>query len=501
MTDVTYNGFAWSLSETVTPVLDALGEPCVVGPVTLTAKSPAMIGTGAASRHGSMVNPVSLTAQGYDGRMSTSTTTMGYDAALNVDTSLPLSLPSGSSLCSMESGNLAMDNLEVGGNPGMLERFGVLSVMPSVPAAGTFFRPPFTGTSKPVYLTSQVRTDLLPNLAMPFDPVGDQTDNVDYKIDSPQWGGLPSYQLIMRQERPANRMAPRYQMSPYPATEGRLVGQVALLAASNHPRRVEMLYRLIRRGIDAAHIIMDTGKDAVFLAGAGYGIGGNFLAIAVAARYLDKPEWFEMLSKPWEPSHGNWSYGPVDATNTKVNAFWETTTLYSSPKAWSGYALPRPRSEYPYGPALYGEPRATLVIGGNDCARDPNLVYHGVNAEGILYAHGLTSAMGYTNYYRVAVPAFVVQMMAAKFLGVSQHYPGAAHDLFYQHISDYKMWNSVDLRSDAYQRDAYAFGGTGNGFAEQMWQAHGFVEYNDDPQSPHPAPRKNTTLNLRIKAP
>ena len=114
------------LAETVTTVLDVLGEPCVQGPVTLTGKTPAMTGTGADTRHGSMINPSSLAAQGYDGRNPVQVDLQHYDASLNAETTLPRALPAGSSLCSMQSSNLGVTDLFSQANPEMVDRFCLL---------------------------------------------------------------------------------------------------------------------------------------------------------------------------------------------------------------------------------------------------------------------------------------------------------------------------------------------------------------------------------------
>lgn len=499
MTDVPFNGFTWSLSEAVTPVLDALGEPCVAGPVTLTARTPAMVGTGADVRHGSMVNPVSLVAQGYDGRMAIGPNLMGYSAALNVDAALPAALAPGSSLCSMTSGNLTVTNLDSQSNAHMLDKFGCLTVMDTVPAAGTFFRPPYAGTHKPVFLTSQVRTDFLPNFAMTSDPVNTQAANSDFKPDDPQWLGLPQYNVIQPSEKPNSRVAPRYQQQPYPAYKGKIVGQLGVLAASNHPRRVEFLYRLIRHGIDCAYALRAT-SNGLFLNGAGFGNGGYFLAIAVAGHYLQSAEILEVLTREWANASGQYQAGNPDALGKKVGAFWEQTSLYHSTSAWSGYALPKPRSEYPNGPALYGDARGTLGISGNDSRKDPDLTYHAVPAEAIRYPeHGLKAAAGWGTYMRVASPGFAGQFIAAKFLGVAQYYPQAAKDYFEQYTNDPKLWHDEDLTLDAYKADVYGFGGSGNGFMRAMWEAYGPTIIDPPPPPPPPEPPSfQSSMTLRV---
>jgi hypothetical protein len=432
--------------------------------------------------------------------MAVGASLMGYNGALNVEASLPLVVSNGQSLCSMQSGNLGVTDLDSEANAQMMERFAVLSVMPTIPAAGTFFRPPYSGTTKPVYLTADVRTDWLPNLTMTSDPVDDQTDSIDYKIDDPTWFGLPHYSLIQPNEKPQNRMAPRYQQNFYPEISGKKIGQIGILAASNHARRVEMLQRIIRHGIDRAHDMMNS-SDGIYLSGAGYGVGGAFFSIAVAGHYLEEPAFLELLTRPWESASGNYNYGAVDLTGRKANAFWETTSISSSPDFWAGYDLPKDRNRYPYGPALYGDARKQAPVGSNDSAKDPAFTYHAVGDTEIRYAHGLTTAAGWGGYYRNAVPTFVVHMIAAKLLGVAQYYPGACHDLFYQHINDPKMWHNLDYSANAYMRDVYGFGGTGNEFVYDMWQAHGSVQYNDDPQSGLPAPRVSSTLGVKVTAP
>ena len=90
------------------------------------------------------------------------------------------------------------------------------------------------------------------------------------------------------------------------------------------------------------------------------------------------------------------------------------------------------------------------------------------------------------------MPAFTCQFIAAKLLGIDQYYPFAAQDLFYQHINDPKLWAAADISADAYLRDKDAFGGSGNGFVYDMWQAHG--------SPPQRGPIVSPSITLRVNA-
>ena len=116
----------------------ANGDPWVVGPVTLTATTPAATDTDRFI-HGVQVNPANASAQGFDSWPSD----MSYDDSLNVDpgrTGAPLALSPGDRVFKAVSlGTPA-------GTPArpLLDHMSVLTVVDVAPPAGAF-RPPYVG--------------------------------------------------------------------------------------------------------------------------------------------------------------------------------------------------------------------------------------------------------------------------------------------------------------------------------------------------------------------
>ena len=127
--------------------------------VTITSMSPA----AASGRNGWLVNPTS-TQESYDNRLD------DYNAALMP--ALPYSATANKSIVKTISYSGTCGNDGSLHNPCLLTA-SVLTVLGNVPAGNGagLFRPPYFGTAKPLYSTSQLQTQLLPTLA----PVGAPT--------------------------------------------------------------------------------------------------------------------------------------------------------------------------------------------------------------------------------------------------------------------------------------------------------------------------------------
>lgn len=128
------------------------------GTVTLTSVTPNY--SAAQMTNGLQVNPVSMTTQGYDGRVLP-----GWDVGL-VPT-LPLTVPGGRSIVkavsAVDPGGTSPDHLP------SLQTAVVLTVLDTPPAQPSqTFRPPYYGTYKPLYTLGDLAESRLPSLA----PVG-----------------------------------------------------------------------------------------------------------------------------------------------------------------------------------------------------------------------------------------------------------------------------------------------------------------------------------------
>ena len=119
--------------------------------VVVTALTP----NAANGRNGWMVNP-STNESSYDNRL--------YDYSASLMPSLPYAAKANESLVKAISASGSC--IDSGNNP-CLSTAVVLTVLGSIPSnnGATIFRPPYVGTAKPLYSTTQLQTALLPSLA------------------------------------------------------------------------------------------------------------------------------------------------------------------------------------------------------------------------------------------------------------------------------------------------------------------------------------------------
>lgn len=151
---VTQYGITWTFDKSYSVGTFANGDWWVVGPVVITSISPDF----ASGRNGWEANPNSDTAQGLDSRLE------GYSAAKVP--SLPYTATAGKSIIKGVSRSGTCGNDGANHYP-CLTTAAVLTVLGSVPQnnGATVFRPPFFGTNKPLFTTTQLQTSLLPSLA------------------------------------------------------------------------------------------------------------------------------------------------------------------------------------------------------------------------------------------------------------------------------------------------------------------------------------------------
>lgn len=150
---VTQYGITWTFDKQYTTGQFANGDYWVVGPVKIIAMTPAFSGT----RNGWQVNPASGEAQGLDDRLD------GFQA--NLVPALPYTANAGMSIIKAVShaAGCGLDNSHMP----CLDTAAVLTVLGAVPANNgqNTFRPPYAGSTKPLFTTTQLQTGLLPSLA------------------------------------------------------------------------------------------------------------------------------------------------------------------------------------------------------------------------------------------------------------------------------------------------------------------------------------------------
>ncbi|MBI2449167.1 hypothetical protein HYV49_02630 [Candidatus Pacearchaeota archaeon] len=237
-------GITWTFSSAVECGTFVNGDYWVVGPVTISSVSPAWDGT----KHGSMIDPIPLKAQGYDSRAS------GFGSSAR--TAFPVTISGVKSLIS----SIGLGTCATGGGAECLSDAAVLTVVNAPVASGTF-RPPYVGnTTKTMYTVSQIDWSKLPLLQVPAGAT------------------LPGYSTMIK--RPwidhgpkvwGAQIHPRNNMPPYPRDSSLQVSTLALLTLLDIPARENLTIRMVQLGIDLYTISIQNG-DA-FKAIGGFGSG------------------------------------------------------------------------------------------------------------------------------------------------------------------------------------------------------------------------------------
>ena len=230
---VTQYGVTWTLAARVPAGRFVTGDWWVVGPVTVESVTPAPT----LERHGSVVNPLAGSTQGYDARIA------GFDASLRAQ--FPLELEPGQSLVSTASveqiGQKTPETVRGQYCRGPLRTAVVLTCLKEAPPADAL-RPAYVGTWKEMFTASQFRRDLLPQLKAPG-PVPDVEVYERY---------LERIWLDHMRQWVNRKMHPLENMPDYGREITNIVSDVALLVLLEDPRkeRETLLLRYVQKGID-----------------------------------------------------------------------------------------------------------------------------------------------------------------------------------------------------------------------------------------------------------
>jgi hypothetical protein len=173
---ITKDGITWTFSQPVPVGQFVTGDYYVVGPVTVTAISPAPTNS-APYLNGSVLNmPKANGKSGFDSRLNDGTDqSWWFDASLRVH--LPLSLKAGDALVSsislaqIHSLPEVMRASDKSASP--VRTVSVLTVVPSAPSADAF-RPSYCDRTQTIYHANALQRNLLPSLAPP-NPSGTPT--------------------------------------------------------------------------------------------------------------------------------------------------------------------------------------------------------------------------------------------------------------------------------------------------------------------------------------
>jgi hypothetical protein len=311
---ITQYGITWTFSEPREVGQFVNGDWWVVGPVTITAITPApgpvdrddtavrrnqfgdaAIRPDVRMRNGSMIVTEPSGRQGYDSRLR------NYEPNLSV--SLPLELPVNRSLIS----TISRDNPEAEyivhqimwpsekKARVVLRTAAVLTCLPEAPAADAF-RPPYAGPEKPIYRASNLQWDRLARLPMPEYDNSQWTEGV-YTLELPK-----DWPVVERWfERPwldhmpswmTQRMSPSDNMPCYGREWVRAIGIASLLLHTDVPdeKKRTLLVRLVQLGIDVDGLV-DMGRG--WMADGGHWSGRKWPRL-FAGIMLDEPTLRDM---------------------------------------------------------------------------------------------------------------------------------------------------------------------------------------------------------------
>ena len=423
-----------------------LGDWFIKGPISLTAISPSPIGTGSTARNGAMINPSDKWTHGYDGRVNLFGGVV-YSDALNMGIGLPRTLNPGDTLiCTISRlPELTSDQLyAVDAHRRCMAECEIFHVVDTLPPTNAF-RPPYCGTSKPIYTTDDVNYALLGLLTPPFDPT---SGSFSFAFADAKQGLIGPYlDHCDKISTDAAGLVPDSWQEWYPAYRGKNYNRVAAYTLCNFSDRNTMANRLIQIGID---LYGATGQaNWTWRGGAGFAVS-RLMPILYAGKLLNNTA---MLTTPG---------------STADPKFGEQSSWYYTASPYAGYNYPA--GSYPNGKPLYGDIDGS-TSGYNHTGVDPHHYFNSVGpGSRYTYSDGTCDHMLDAGAYMyLSTPVMVGASMISRLLGFDSNWNAqASHD-----FADW--WASDDqlrlLSSDAtndYRRDI-AMSGSGNGFMLQMW--------------------------------
>ncbi|HUL16247.1 MAG TPA: Ig-like domain-containing protein [Terriglobales bacterium] len=176
VSSLTKDGITWTFSQPVAAGQFVTGDYYVVGPVTITAISPAPT-TSSPYLNGSVVNlPTANSKSGFDSRLNDGTDeSWWFDASLRSYPPITLkpgdSLVSSISLAQIHSAPEVMRASDMSASP--VASVSVLTVLSQAPSADAF-RPAYCDRSQTIYHANNLQRNLLPSLTPP-NPSGTPT--------------------------------------------------------------------------------------------------------------------------------------------------------------------------------------------------------------------------------------------------------------------------------------------------------------------------------------
>ena len=291
-TSITKDNITWTFANDYPCGAYINGDPWCVGPVTITAISPASTHNLATDRiqNGSMINPGSV-INGYDNQFGGSVS-IAYTAALNVarpgetdlSVSNPLVISSGNSLVSTKTNDIAHSR------PQIVDA-SVLTIVASAPAVGDF-RPPYSGMDKVSHWNSaNIRWNLLPKLNKSTITSIPTLASLETSMNK-LWldHGLGTF--VGREFHPSNNMP------DYGGAMAVLTSKIALslLLDYNQGEIQNLMYNFLQYGIDLygitdsypGDIFLTSSQGGLWMGGGGHGLGRKWPMLFTGLMFNDQ---------------------------------------------------------------------------------------------------------------------------------------------------------------------------------------------------------------------
>lgn len=260
-----------------------LGDPFVIGPVTLDSYRPGPTLTAEGRMmHGAMLNPPCTGDTGFDSMATRDT----YAPELNAGLRLPLRLEPGDRLVVGVSNPAATEARDVA------DRFVVLTCLAVAPFEDAF-RPPYSGPDLPIWRLSDLRLDRLPSLSEVGRLRGTEEQR-DYERRMARFA-LDIIPTWNRNHLSTPNHPPLYgrdlchdEAEPY------------LWAITDRPldTKVEVLIGLVQRGIDRYGVFRSALEQGFHPWRAdGAHNSGRKLSILFAGRLLDDPDMLSVMAQ------------------------------------------------------------------------------------------------------------------------------------------------------------------------------------------------------------
>ncbi|HRS10160.1 MAG TPA: putative Ig domain-containing protein [Sedimentisphaerales bacterium] len=293
------HGITWAFSQECRIGQFANRDYWVVGPVSINGISPSCyVASDGSRRNGSMINPVTNVAQGFDSRSNYWNSSV--EVSYGISASDPLHVPVHSSLISTISLSSASSASYVGAA-------AILTVLPEAPAPNSF-RPPYFGTDKTVrHTTSEMDYSVLGSLdanSVSGKPTLVSAAGMFRRpwIDfGAGWGGRTFH--------------PAANMQPYGRELSVQVGIGALMLQLNYTdqQKHDLLVSMVQLGIDNYGIVSHPGGRTTWEADGGHCMGRKF-PILLAGKVLNDQSMLNVGQKSgaylWSPKPGGGNYGP-----------------------------------------------------------------------------------------------------------------------------------------------------------------------------------------------